>query len=906
MKKKLLRVVKMSLYYSLFGILLQCLVVSLLFASPSEGQELKDIRVDVALYDVSFEEALKSLERSTSFKFLYVNKDVPIDEKITIDVTDESLYDLLEGLAGQYNLVFQRINNQIVIKKANFEEYNEPVVVIQQTGSIRGKVTDAKTGESLMGANIILKETGTGVAANENGEYSLEKLSPGNYTLVIKYIGYSTKEETVDVVENKTVEINIELDPSAYDLNEVVVTGTMVETKKKTMGTAITVLKEKDIETMSTTSIAAMFQDQQVAGVSSMDMSGDDMNNKIFIRGANTALTTQIDPIKILIDGVEVQTRFISNISAQNIERIEIIRGPQASTLYGSEAAGGVIQIFTKKGMVGQEGIKGSISTQQGVIQSKYDLSTLWSRSYNGSVSGGLLGGSYGLGIAYTQKEGYCVNNDRENFNASFGFQKKLLDNLNISVISRLSNRKWGYAGSSSIWYGLYQEGKLPTANSYLLDPDNYYTSSNIVLGLNISYVYSDWWEHQLTIGYIKNRYDRYTVPSNLYASDTTRSFVSSDYIRPTFRYSTNITLPRMDFFQPSITAGFEYIETEYKYVTSNYRNVSNYTVSTLSGNIIIDNTAKRAFFGQAKLGFYDKLFITAGVRTDYNSNNGSNYSAYTTNPRVGFSYLMEPMNGWVIKTRGSWGTGIQSPTLLMRNGSLPNCLPNPDIGPQTTSGWEIGVDQYFLDGALYCEFTYYYQDTKDQLGTNYPDLENNPSQYQILNLGEVENKGLEAVLKYTKGAMDVSVNVSYNHNEIIEMPVVKSPTEIVGKPIAASIVPQVTAGFSFNYRLNELLNIDKEHNTSIGFNVNYIGKRWALDYEAYYTAVMNKTAQSRSNYLKWFDGFAKVNLFANYKLTRNLGIGLNIRNLFNSYEQPTPYYYVTGRETSLQLNMNF
>ncbi|MGD8780167.1 MAG: TonB-dependent receptor [Ignavibacteria bacterium] len=904
MKKNFFWVLKMAVFYSFLGLLLQGVVVSMLFASTA-GQNLSSIRVTMNAANVSFEEALEIITEQTNFKFSYNKQEVPLNESVTIDVTDEPLYDLLKGLAGQYNLVFQRINNQIVIKKANFEEYNEPVVVIQQTGSIKGKITDAKTGEALMGANIMLKETNTGVAANENGEYSLEKLSPGNYTLVIKYIGYTTKEETVEVAANRTIELNIELDPSAFDLNEVVVTGSMVETKKKTLGTAITVLKAKDLEEMNTTSLLDIFKDQQVAGVTTSDMGTDSQNQKIFIRGSNQG-HSYIQPTKILVDGVEVQTSVMTNISSQNIERIEIIRGPQASTLYGSEAAGGVIQIFTKKGSATQEGITGSISTRQGITQSKYDPSALWDQSYNGSLSGGLIGGSFNLGVSYMDKDGFVDNSYRKNLNVSFGFQKKLLDNLNMSLITRITNRKQGYAGYAAVWYGLYKEDKLPNSTSYMIDPNDYYQGNDIILGLNASYVYSDWWEHQLTIGYNKSVNDRYEFPDYFSASDTMSAKNNNRYTRSTFRYLTNIKLPRMDFFEPSITAGFEYVEPDFQQIVTNYITTDVPYVSISSGRVWAENTVTRAFFGQTKLGFYDKLFITAGVRSDYNSNNGANYSSYTTSPRVGFSYLMEPTNGWVIKARGSWGEGIQSPTLIMKSGNGSTIIENLDLGPQKTKGWEIGADQYFLDGSLYFEFTYYYQHTDDLIGLDNPNLGNNSTVYQYVNMGEVENKGVEVMLKYTSGAMDISGNVSYNDNELLSMPELKSPSELVGKPLALSVVPQVAAGFSFNYNLNELLNIDKEHNTSVGFNVSYTGKRWARDYEAYYADVVNGSRKSMSNYLKWFDGFAKVNLSGRYQLTKILGIGLQVRNLFNSYEQPFPTYYVTGRETSLQLNMNF
>lgn len=904
MKKNIICLLKMAAFYTLLGFLLQGIMVNILFAtSTSEGQNLQSIKISMNVANVSFEQALQIISDKTKFNFSYDKKEVPLDEKLTIDVTDESLYDLLKGLASQYNLVFQRINSQIVIKKGNgVQEFSIPVQ--QAGGGIKGRITDSKTGEPLLGANITLRGTNKGTTTDNQGYYSFDNLESGSYSMVIQYVGYSSKTEVINVVSNRTVELNISLSQALYDLNEVIVTGTMVGTEKRQLGTSITILKEKELQQLNPTSIQDIFQGQ-IPGVISLDLGTDgQFNQKIMIRGANTGLSNLIEPTKILVDGVEVPTRFIADISAKNIERMEIIRGPQASTLYGSEAAGGVIQIFTKKGDVNQENVKYSFTVRQGIVESEYLSNTLWDRTIDGSISGGLIGGSYSISGSYGKKDGYVPNSDQTNSNISFGFQKEMIRNFNVSLTARLTNRKFGYAGAAGVWYGLYLDGKLPKSNSYIPDPNNYYTVNGYTLGLNASYKYSDWWEHNLNVGYNKERRDGFTVPSKLYAADTLLGRSTNDYNRPTFRYYTNIKLPQMDYFQVTILGGFEYVEPQWLSVGTNFRNTGEPYTAALSGTIWEENTIKRAFFGQAQFGFFDKLFITTGIRTDYNSNNGPKYSKYTTNPRVGFSYLIEPVPGWIIKTRGSWGIGIQSPTLRMRAGGLPYALPNPEIGPQKTNGWELGADQYLFDGRLYFEFTYYYQNTEDYISYDYPDPVNFPNQFKYLNLGEVKNSGLELLLRYTDQAINASANIATNNNEIVNIPIsLTSPGEVIGKPIGASPVPKLTANLSFSYNLNNLIGLSQDKNAVAGFEINYIGERWANDREAYFVdRSKGITNRPTAYYLRWHEGFVKANFFARYNFSKNIGLGLRIQNLLNSFAQPTPTYDVPGRQSYLEV----
>ena len=184
----------MAAYYSFFGMFFQSIIVSLLLALPSEGQDLRNVKLNVNISNVSFEDALKYLENKTDFKFLYIQNELPLNEKVTIDVTNESLFEILKTLAAQYNLLFQRINNQIVIKKDEAME-RKGVEILQESCSVKGRVTDAKTGEALVGAIVVLKGTTHGAYTDTKGYFAIDNLKPGRYTITASCVGYSTAKK---------------------------------------------------------------------------------------------------------------------------------------------------------------------------------------------------------------------------------------------------------------------------------------------------------------------------------------------------------------------------------------------------------------------------------------------------------------------------------------------------------------------------------------------------------------------------------------------------------------------------------------------------------------------------------------------------------------------------------------
>lgn len=227
-----------------------------------------------------------------------------------------------------------------------------------QTKNITGKITDA-AGQVIPGATIRLKaySGATGTSSDANGQFSIR--GPQNSVLLISAVGYDQRE----VKTGGSSFLSIQLSQDAKSLAEVVVTGVGVATSKKKLGMAVESIGSENLPEVPTASI-----DQALVGkipgaqISSVNGSpGAPVN--ILLRGINT-IQGGTSPM-ILIDGVQMGATSLQMIDLSNIDRVEVIQGAAAGTIYGAQGANGVIQLFTKKGKMGAVAI--NYATSYGV-----------------------------------------------------------------------------------------------------------------------------------------------------------------------------------------------------------------------------------------------------------------------------------------------------------------------------------------------------------------------------------------------------------------------------------------------------------------------------------------------------------------------------------------------------------
>jgi len=232
-----------------------------------------------------------------------------------------------------------------------------------QNFRVEGVVTDAATGETLIGVSIITKGTKTGTSSGVDGRYALASVAPGT-VLVVTYIGYDPLEIPVN-----SARVDIQLKASNNQLEDVVVIG-YGSVKRKDVTTAISTISTKDLDQRPIVSAAQAIQGR-AAGVSVIQPNGTPgAEMSIRVRGT-TSFNGSNDPLYV-VDGVPVDN--IRFLSPTDIESMQILKDASSAAIYGSRAANGVILISTKAGKNGDAKISFNGQFTQNKVTNEIDV----------------------------------------------------------------------------------------------------------------------------------------------------------------------------------------------------------------------------------------------------------------------------------------------------------------------------------------------------------------------------------------------------------------------------------------------------------------------------------------------------------------------------------------------------
>ncbi len=233
-----------------------------------------------------------------------------------------------------------------------------------QAGTIEGTVTVTGSNLPLPDVQVSVVGTTRGARSDDAGHYRIPGVTPGSYQLRAQRIGYASQSKPVTVAAGQAASVSFTLREAALSLEALVVTGTAAESRKKEVGnsTAAIDVKALEMEPVKNTQDILV---GRTAGVTVLGNSGQPgAGGTIRLRGTNSVTQSNspivyVDGIRIYSDGGPItpnarqSTLAINDIKSDDIERVEIVKGAAATTLYGTEASGGVIQIFTKKGTAG-------------------------------------------------------------------------------------------------------------------------------------------------------------------------------------------------------------------------------------------------------------------------------------------------------------------------------------------------------------------------------------------------------------------------------------------------------------------------------------------------------------------------------------------------------------------------
>jgi len=459
-------------------------------------------------------------------------------------------------------------------------------------------------------------------------------------------------------------------------IEEVVVTATKMEEPVEETTSDVVVITEDEIRSENTEFVVDVLED--IPELNVVQNGGTGTLAQVFLRGSAPS------QVVVMIDGVKVKstttgTFDLSGISVDDIERIEIVKGPQ-STIYGSEAQGGVINIITKKARkTGMEATLegGSFGTYRG----------------SATFSGAFERFDYRVTASYFNTDGISIAEDGDEEDGYENTSVSARIGISPSEALRIEVNGRYYTDRSELDDFDYLSGQVVDAPHYVQHGDHMLASARADLFL------LDRWQQVLTLSTIKDDLrvrDEDTAWNNY---DITTSMDTVDW-------QNNLYVT--DFY--TLTAGIEYR-------VEKGNNVGNFSES-------VDNTA---YYLNNKLKLFDNaLVLNAGLRVDDHETFGDH-----TTYRAGAVYAIR---GAGMRLRASYGTGFSAPTL---NQLYYPYYGNPDLKPEESRGWEAGIEKDMMDRRVTVSATYFDQDYENLIQTD-------PNTWTAQNIGEAEVKGIE------------------------------------------------------------------------------------------------------------------------------------------------------------------
>jgi TonB-linked SusC/RagA family outer membrane protein len=281
-----------------------------------------------------------------------------------------------------------------------------------QTGTIAGRVIDAGSNLPIPAAQVFIADLDLGVLSQQNGSYLLANVPVGPRTVTVQRIGYRQLTANVTVAAGQTVVQDFRITEEALQLDEIIITGTPGGTQRRAIGNTVTSVEVTNIvQEVSITGVQDLLTGR-TPGLTFSRLSGNvGQGSPLRVRGTGS-FSLDTAPL-VYVDGVRVNNdddagpavasgagvNVIDDFNPEDIESIEIIKGPAAASLYGTEASAGVIQIITKRGREGAPEF--NVSIREGlnyVVDPAGRLGTMYTCPYD-DAPGGLVGttqlGSY-------------------------------------------------------------------------------------------------------------------------------------------------------------------------------------------------------------------------------------------------------------------------------------------------------------------------------------------------------------------------------------------------------------------------------------------------------------------------------------------------------------------------------
>ena len=297
-------------------------------------------RISLQVKNQKLTDVLEKIEQQTPYVFVYSNDEISVSQKISLNVKDKKLEEILEMIFSPLDIRFELINNKIILKQGNVFA---AVFSQQENVTINGRVV-SDNGEGIPGVNVRLQNVpNVGTVTNEQGNFTLQvPAKEANGTLLFTSVGFTP----ATVAINSRTSITVVMSTDSKELGEVVITAYGSQ-RKKQVTAAISTISSKELESRP---VANMFQALQgTAPNLILQQSTAEPGAALTLNIRGVGSLTGNSPL-IIIDGVDARGDGLQNLNPNDVESISVLKDAASSAIYGSQAANGVIYVTTKKG----------------------------------------------------------------------------------------------------------------------------------------------------------------------------------------------------------------------------------------------------------------------------------------------------------------------------------------------------------------------------------------------------------------------------------------------------------------------------------------------------------------------------------------------------------------------------
>jgi len=556
------------------------------------------------------------------------------------------------------------------------------------------------------------------------------------------------------------------------ELNPVVVTATRLPRSAAGVPAAVTVLRGADLREQGIQTVYEALR--QVPGATVVQTGSFGGQTSLFLRGG------QSNYVKVLVDGVPANqpggSFDFANLTTESIERIEVVRGP-ASVLYGSDAVTGVVQIFTRR------------ATAASHVEATVRGGTYGTLTWDAEASGGSHAANYSVSISRFASDGMYAFNNRYRNTVVSGLARVAPDDRTDATLTL----RYG----DDVFHFPTNGAGVP------LDHNQFSYGSGPTLGLDLGHSFSRRFEARLLLATNETNSGFDDRPDS--TADSSRFQNLDDLRRSSADLRANLYLPS----GPVVTVGTaveQERERSFNVCQTSFGDCSTLPIDSARWNA--------AFYAQAVTDAGARISLTTGVRLEDNQRFGT-YVTY----RLGAVYRL----GDGTRVRATAGSSFREPSFF-ENYSTGFTVGNPDLQPEHSRSWELGLEQSLARARASLSATFFDQRFVDMIDYNPSAAPGAPNYY---NVAAADANGLELGVRFApSGPASVAGSYTYLHTEVTNPGFDPSSGALLaaGQPLTRR--PKHSARLDAGYRLSE--------RGAMSLAVTYVGDRQDQDFSTF------------------------------------------------------------------------